>query len=191
MDRAIDVDRWTVDEYCDYLRLLARFQLSPRLQAKIDASDIAQQTILQAHANRSQFRGQTEAEWLGWLRTILANTLTAAGRRYCAEARDLNRECSLDAELQLSASRLERVLAADQTSPSQVAVRTEELLRLAHAISCLPEDQRRVIDLHHLGGLPVSEVAELMDRSRSAVVGLLFRGLKRLRVLLGKAEDEA
>jgi RNA polymerase sigma-70 factor, ECF subfamily len=188
MDRAIAIDRWAIDEYRDYLRLLARIHLSPRLHAKIDASDIAQQAVLQAHANRSQFHGQTEAEWLAWLRTILANTITATGRRYGTESRDLDRERSLDAELQLSASRLECALAADQTSPSQAAIRTEELLRLAKAMAGLSEDERKVIELHHLGGLQVSEVAELLNRSRSAVVGLLYRGLKRLRIALDGKE---
>jgi RNA polymerase sigma-70 factor, ECF subfamily len=175
-----------LDDYREYLRLLVQVQLGPRLQAKLDASDVVQQTILHAHAGRAQFQGQTEAEWLGWLRKILANTLAAEGRRYCAEARDVARERSLEAELELSASRLECLLVADQTSPSQRAVRAEELLRLAQALSQLPEDQRRVVELHHLQGLPVAVVADQMQRSRSAVVGLLFRSLKRLRELLGQ-----
>ena len=54
---------------------------APRLRAKLDASDIVQQTILHAHERRAQFRGQTEAEWLGWLRAILANVLAAALRK--------------------------------------------------------------------------------------------------------------
>ena len=179
-----------LEPYGDYLRLLARLQLSPRLHAKLDASDIVQQTLLHAHANRSQFRGRTEAEWLAWLRAILANALAAAGRRFAAEARDLDREHSLEARLEQSASRLEGLLAADQSSPSERAVRGEELLRLAHAMACQPPDQQRVVELHHLKGLPVAEVAGRMGRTRPAVVGLLFRGLKRLRELLREEGDD-
>ena len=179
-----------LEPYGDYLRLLARLQLSPRLHAKLDASDIVQQTLLHDHANRSQFRGRTEAEWLAWLRAILANALAAAGRRFAAEARDLDREHSLEARLEQSASRLEGLLAADQSSPSERAVRGEELLRLAHAMACLPPDQQRVVELHHLKGLPVAEVAGRMGRTRPAVVGLLFRGLKRLRELLREEGDD-
>jgi RNA polymerase sigma-70 factor (ECF subfamily) len=170
--------------YRDYCKLLARLQLSPRLQTKLDASDIVQQALLQAHASQTQFRGQSEAEWLGWLRAILANALLAATRRYAAEARDLDRERSIEAELERSSSRLECLLAADETSPSQRAIHCEELLRLAHAMNCLPPDQRLVIELHHLKGLQVAEVAKLMDRTHRSVVGLLFRGLKKLRELL-------
>jgi RNA polymerase sigma-70 factor (ECF subfamily) len=81
------------------------------------------------------------------------------------------------------------LLVADQTSPSQRAVRGEELLQLAQAMSQLSEDQRRVVELHHLQALPVAVVAERMQRSRSAVVGLLFRSLKRLRELLGQQQE--
>jgi RNA polymerase sigma-70 factor (ECF subfamily) len=150
----------------------------------MDASDVVQQAILQAHQARAQFHGTTEAEKLAWLRAILANVLAAAARRFETRARDTARERSLEAELELSSSRLECLLAADQTSPSQRAVRGEELLRLAGALARLPEDQRRVVELHYLKGLPIAEVAVQMKRTRSAVVGLLFRGLKKLRRLL-------
>ena len=173
-----------LEAYRDYLRLLARTQLSPRLRTKLDASDAAQQTLLQAHEARAQFRGTTEAERLAWLRAILANVLAAAARSYETAARDLSREHSLEVELGLSSSRLGCLLAADQTSPSQRAVRGEDVLRLAAALARLPEDQRRVVELHHLKGLTIAEVAGQMERTRPAVVGLLFRGLRTLRGLL-------
>lgn len=125
MDHTPQTSSWPLESYRDYLRLLARSQLGSRLQAKQDASDVVQETILQAHKCRAQFRGATEAEWLGWLRVILANTLAAARRRFGAMARDLGRERSLEAELKLPSSRLECLLAADLTSPSaRLAART-------------------------------------------------------------------
>ena len=192
MDRTADTDERPLEDYRDYLRLLARLQLDPRLRAKLDASDVVQQAILQAHEGRAQFRGRTEAEWLAWLRAILANVLAATARRFAAGARAVGRERSLEAELERSSSRLECLLAADQTSPSQRAVRGEELLRLASALEKLPEDQRRVVELRYLKGLPVADVARQMGRTRPAAVGLLYRGLKRLRELLhDRGEGEA
>ncbi len=170
-----------IEDYREYLRLLVRVQLGSRLRAKLDASDVVQQAILHAHERRAQFRGETEGEWLAWLRAILANALTTEFRRFDAQARDLIRERSLDADLERSSSRLESLLAADLTSPSERAIRGEELRRLAEAIGGLPDDQRRVIELHYLNGLAVAEVADRIGRSRPAVVGLLFRALKRLR----------
>jgi RNA polymerase sigma-70 factor (ECF subfamily) len=173
-----------LSRYRDYLRLLARLQFDPRLQAKMDASDLVQQTLLAAHAHRGQFRGGSEQEWLAWLRTILANTLAGAGRQFAAAARDLNRERSLQAGLELSSSRVEQWLAANHSSPSERADRGEQLLRLAEALAQLPADQQRVVELHHLKGCTVAEVAELLERSKPAVMGLLFRGLKQLRAYL-------
>ncbi len=185
------VNQWGLEGYREYLRLLVRLQLGTFLRAKLDASDIVQQVMLHAHENRSQFRGVTESEWLGWLRAILANTLAATARRFDTQSREATRERSLEAELDLSSARLENLLAADQTSPSERVVRVEEVLRLAGALAQLPDDQRRVVELHHLRGLTVAEVAGQMDRTRPAVVGLLFRGLKRLRELLRDQGDGA
>jgi RNA polymerase sigma-70 factor (ECF subfamily) len=187
MKGATDTNERPLGRYRDYLRVLARLELGARLRGKLDASDLVQQTILQAHTHREQFRGQTEAEWLGWLRAILANALAAAAREFETAARDLSREKSLEDELERSSARLERLLAADQSSPSEGAARTEELLRLARALVRLPDDQRRVVELHHLKALTVAEVAAEVGRTRPAVVGLLFRGLKRLRELLAES----
>ncbi len=183
MTRDSNIDR-PLEGYRDYLRVLAQLQLGSRLRGKLDASDLVQQTVLLAHSRRDQFRGLTEAEWRGWLRVILANTLSAAAREFETAARDLRRERSLEAELEQSSTRMEGLLVADQSSPSEAAARGEDLLRLARALGRLPEDQRRAVELHHLKGLTVAEVAAEVDRTRPAVVGLLFRGLKRLRELL-------
>jgi len=177
-----------LQRYRDYLHLLARLQIDARLQAKLDASDLAQQTLLQAHVHREQFRGASEQEWLAWLRTILANTLAGAIRQFAAAARDLHRERSLEAALEQSASRIDQWLAANHSSPSERAGNNEQLLRLASALAQLPADQRLAVELHHLKGCTVAEVAELVQRSKPAVMGLLFRGLKQLRAHLQETD---
>jgi RNA polymerase sigma-70 factor (ECF subfamily) len=174
----------SVEDYRSYLLLLVRLQKGPRQRGKLDASDVVQQAILHAHERRAQFRGATEGQWQAWLRAILANTLATVLRRYDAKSRDPGRGRSLEALLERSSSRLEGLLAADLTSPSERAVRGEELLRLADALAQLPFDQRRVVELHYLKGLTVADMAEQIGRSRPAAVGLLFRGLKRLRELV-------
>jgi RNA polymerase sigma-70 factor (ECF subfamily) len=189
MDQTADSRELSLERCREYLRLLARLQLDPRLHGKLDASDVVQQTLLSAHENREQFRGQTEAEFLGWLRQILANNLAGAVRRYAAGVRDVKRERSLEGGLEESAARLDKWLAADHSSPSQRAMRHEMHLRLAHALSQLPDDQRQAVELHHLKGRSVADAAADMGRTKMAVVGLLFRGLKKLRRLLSEGQS--
>jgi RNA polymerase sigma-70 factor (ECF subfamily) len=69
-------------------------------------------------------------------------------------------------------------------------MRQEQLLRLADALAQLPEDQRRAVELRHLGGCTVASVAEQMRRSKEAVAKLLFRGVARLRELLNESSED-
>jgi RNA polymerase sigma-70 factor (ECF subfamily) len=177
---------FALDRYRDYLRVLARLQLDARLQAKLDPSDLVQQTLLKAHEKRDQFRGGTEGELAAWLRQVLADQMAKAVRRYAAGVRDVALEQSLGDALSDSAARLEAWLADPATTPGSGASRNEAVLRLSAALAQLPEEQRRAVELKHLKGLPAAEVAEQMGKSPRAVAGLLLRGLRRLRQLLGE-----
>ena len=170
-----------VEDYRDYLHLLARLQLDPRLAGKVDPSDVVQQTLVKAHQNREQFRGQTAAEQAGWLRRILSNTLIDAARKF---GRELDLERPLEQRVHDSSARLEAWLAADQSSPSEAAGRQEQLLRVARALGQLPDDQRTAIELHHLRDQTVADIALALGRTEASIAGLLRRGLKRLRELL-------
>jgi RNA polymerase sigma-70 factor (ECF subfamily) len=177
-------------KYRPYLLLLARMSLDQGLQGKLDASDVVQHTLLEAHRKRAQFRGQSEGEMAAWLRQMLAFAIADARRDLKRAKRDIARERSLEATLHGSSSRLE-ALAAQQSSPSQRAIRHEKMLCLAEGLLQLPEDQRRAVELKHLQGLSVAEIAGLLDRGETAVGGLLRRGMTRLRELLQEKEDEA
>jgi RNA polymerase sigma-70 factor (ECF subfamily) len=188
MSQATDPDLETVgdllarlEQYRSYLRILARMQLGARGKGKLDPSDVVQQTLVQAVQAAAQFRGENEAEMAGWLRQILAHTLANALRDLHRDRRDVDRERSLDAELNDSSARLGAWLAAPDSSPSVRAERDEQLLLLAHAIEELPEAQRDAVILHHLQGQTLDAVAVQLARTPAAVAGLLKRALKHLR----------
>lgn len=172
-----------LEKFRPYLMLLARVNWGQGLQSKADASDLVQQTLLEAHRKRPQFRGQTEAEMAAWLRQMLAHAIADAHRGYRRGKRNFKRERSVESTLDGSACGLE-ALAAEHSSPSQRAIGHEAMLRLAQAILQLPEDQRSAVELKHLQGFSVSTIAGLMKRSETAVGGLLRRGMMRLRELL-------
>ena len=189
MDPTTSVQGLELERFREFLSLLARLQLTPRLQGKVDLSGVVQQTLLEAHQAAEQWRALEEAQRLAWLRRALAHNLTDEVRKLRTAGRDMAREQPLEAAMECSSARLEAWLAADQTSPSQRAVRQEQLLRLAESLARLPEDQRTAVELHHLRGYAVAEVARQMGRSDGAVGALLVRGLKKLREWLLVAES--
>ncbi|HTU93497.1 MAG TPA: sigma-70 family RNA polymerase sigma factor [Gemmataceae bacterium] len=188
MSQTSPAPQWELERYRNYLRLLARLQLDGRLRGKLDPSDIVQQTMLQAHQMREQFRGTTEAEHAAWLRQILVRKLANATRDLGRRKRDVGRERSLAAAIEDSSARLEVWLVEEQSSPSACAEKNERLLRLAEALEQLPEAQREAVMLHHLRGFSLAELAGKLGRSEGAVAGLLHRGIKRLRELLHDLE---
>lgn len=168
--------------YRRYLELLARVQIGRRLQGKVDAADLVQDTFLEAHRHFGRFQGTTEAEFVSWLRQILAANLAMLLRRYLGtRRRDVRLERELAFELDRSSQVLDRGLLAGSSSPSQQAARREQAVLLADALGQLPEAYREVIILRHLEGLSFAEVARRMRRSVDSVKNLWARALGQLR----------
>src|SRR5437764_13707204 len=118
MDRQDKTQALPLERFRPYLLLLARLQLREQFRGKLDPSDVVQQTLLEAHRKRDQFRGHSPAELAGWLRQLLACTLADALRALGRAKRDAARERSLEAAREQSSARLGDWLAAEQPSPS-------------------------------------------------------------------------
>jgi RNA polymerase sigma-70 factor, ECF subfamily len=181
-------DDW--ERFRSFLLVMARVQTGTRWKGKLDASGLVQQTLLEAFKADAQLAHANDHQKAAWLKRALANNLNDEVRRLTTNRRDVGRERSLEAALDESMSRLELLLPAGDGTPSQEAVRAERLLQLSQALSELPENQRQAIELHHLRGLPLVEVATEMNLTKPAVAGLLHRGLKKLRELLTRGDTE-
>lgn len=184
MDPGGPVLQRTPEDYRAYLQHVARLRLDPRLQGKLDAADMVQQTLLEACQAPGPFPGGLEAEEKAWLRRILLRNLANAVRDLCRQKRDVQRERSLEEALEASSARLAALSAADQSSPSEQAIRNEEVLRLEESLEALPEMQRQAVVLRHFHGWSLSEISRHLQRTPSAVAGLLHRGLAHLHELL-------
>lgn len=174
--------------YRNYLALLARLQIGRRLRGKVDDSDLVQETFLKAHRDFAEFRGDTEGEFVAWLRRILAWTVANHVRHYLGtKRRDVRLERALAGELDESSQALGGELAAAHSSPSERAVRREQSVLLADALARLPADYREVIVLRHLEGLSFPDAVGRMGRSTEAVKKLWARAVAELRQSLGRA----
>jgi RNA polymerase sigma-70 factor (ECF subfamily) len=168
-----------LERYRSALLLLARAQLARHRRLGLEASDLVQQTFEEAYRDVKQFRGGTDAERFAWLRKILHHAFLDEIDRQGAGKRDLARQ-ALEADLTGSFAGLDDLLAAQQTSPSERAMRNEDLTRLAEALEQLPADQREAVTLKHLVGLTLAQISERMGRTQEAVAGLLCRGRIKL-----------
>lgn len=168
--------------YRPFLAMLVRTHLDPRLRPRVDESGLVQQTLLEAW---QQMPKLTESDRPAWLRRAMLNNLADELRRLRTGMRDWRKERVLEAAANATSARLEKHLAANQTSPSEKAEDAEDELRLLAALAALPETQREALVLQHWQGWSVAAIAEHMDKTPAAVGGLIKRGLRQLRASMG------
>ena len=161
------------------LRVLARTGLGRDLRARVDASDIVQQTLIEAYEGRHEFRGRPGPQLAAWLRRILSNNLANAARDNRREKRAVDRERPLAASSP-SGSRAPS-LAADCSSPSQRVGRSEQWQRLREAVEGLPPEQREVVTGRYLQSKSLAQVAQEVGQSKYVVAHRLRGAMESLR----------
>jgi RNA polymerase sigma-70 factor (ECF subfamily) len=164
----------------DYLLLVANKELDPRLRAKGGASDLVQQTFLEAQQDFARFHGESEAELLAWLRRLLLNNLADFRRNYRDTGkRQAGREVPLEADS--AAGTPGGGLAADLPSPSGQAMAREQDEALDRALARLPEDYRQVLLWRYRQERSFEEIGHLLGRTANAARKLWLRAVERLR----------
>ncbi len=184
LERALQGDREALGQLLEAertaLHRLAQRQLEGRITVRVDASDVIQQTFLEAHRSFEQFAGQDARELAAWLKGILDHKVASTIRDHTLlQKRNLSRERSMDDSR--DGAPLKQDLEAGHSSPSQKAIRGEEAERLSQALAALPADQGEAVRLRHLEGWALADIAAHLGRTPAATAGLIKRGMQALR----------
>lgn len=171
--------------YCNYLTILASTQLDNRLRRRVSPSDLVQETLLAAHRDFRDFRGQSERELIGWLRQILIHRLHhTIDEHVKAGKRDIRREVSMEqihSSIDRSAANYTNLIPARTNSPSGPVHMEERAVAISNELAKLPEHYRDVIVFRNLQSLSFEEIAKRMDRSVGATRMLWLRALEKLK----------
>jgi len=170
-----------LDGYRRYLLMIANEVIGPELQAKLDASDVVQDTFLEAQRHLGVFRGTTNAEMRAWLRKILECRLANVRRTYLVtEKRAAGREVTFDSFQAESGAGIES-LKCRAPSPSNHAVRNEWSTALEQALIRLPEHYRQAVTWRHVEQLSWDEIGRRMGSTADAARKVWSRAIQRLR----------
>jgi RNA polymerase sigma-70 factor (ECF subfamily) len=176
--------------YRNYLRMVVRSGLGPRLRERVELSDVVQEALVEVVRQFPQFTGQNEAALVGWLRRLVGQKLADLGRYHSRAKRSAGGPAvPLDAPWEPEGrtdpnhpgGRLLDMLALSQTSPSEAASRRELTVLLADALADLPEPEAEVLWLYHAEGLSFEAIGERIGLSRKSIRGIWARGLKTLK----------
>lgn len=164
----------------NYLRVLAAACLHRDVRGKVDASDVVQETLMKAHQRFGQFRGNTELEWLSWIRRILVHHIADLHRRYRLAGYDVEREKSLEEAMDRSSAVLSALASTDSPSPSEHAEQRETGVVLADVLAELDPDDREIVILRNMQGMDWIEVGVRTARSPDAARMRWTRALQQL-----------
>jgi RNA polymerase sigma-70 factor (ECF subfamily) len=162
-----------------------RLHTGALVRSKEESVDLCQSVCREVLEDVDGFEYRGEGQFRSWLYTRALAKIRDRERHWFAAKRDAGREATHNA----SDARMD--LAAVQpsfTSPSQVAIREEDMQELERAFAQLPEDYRRVITLARIVGLSHAEIAQEIGRTEAATRVLLHRALVRLGILLSDRE---
>jgi len=150
------------------------------LLTKAGASDVVQETMLEAVRDFPNFCGSSDEQWQAWLRQILANNVANFDRRYRRTSkRALNRELSIDDK---SAVRRDaESMVQREPMPDVQVIEKESAEAVRSAMVRLPDDYREILNLRYQNQLGFAEIAVRMSRSENAVRKLWARALHAMQ----------
>jgi RNA polymerase sigma-70 factor, ECF subfamily len=162
-------------------------RLGSTLKGKVEPQDIAQEAAIKALRELPQ-TDLTNRDPFGWLCHLAEQCVIDAHRHFAASKRDAGREQAGNVHVAEASQDFIALLTASITTPTQAVVRNERETNLRAAIATLPEDQREVLRMRYVEGLPTKEIALRMKKTDVAIRVLLTRLVKQLQEMLGPGE---
>ncbi len=169
------------------LRRMISARLDPSLAARVDASDIVQDVLLEAHKRLNDYLRNPAMPFQLWLRHIAKDHVIDAHRRHRqAQRRSMDREQPLVPAVLADHSSFELAgqLLDQELTPASAAIRHELQRRLNDAIAELEDDDREVILMRHAEQLSNQEVAAALGLTEAAASMRYLRAVRRLRAVL-------
>src|SRR5262245_25328832 len=187
-----------MSDHRDRLRRMVALRLDRRLQGRVDPSDVIQDSYIDAARRLPEYAKNPPMPFFLWLRFLTGQRLLEQHRRHLgAQARDAAREISLyrGAFPETTTADLAAHLLGRLSSPSHVAIRIEQKIRLQEALNSLEPLDREILALRHFEQLTNGEAAEVLKLDKSAASKRYARALVRLKDVLlampGGFEDAA
>ena len=182
-----------MERYRQRLCQMVAFHLDPRLSARLDASDVVQETLAEAAEQIREYVQQRPLPFYAWLRQIAWRRLVHQHVRHLWTAkRSVHREQEADLLLSdASALELARQLQGPTTGPSTAMIHQEQTKRLRVALQQLRMRDREVLVLRYIEQLSAQEIAAIMGITAAAVNMRHMRALERLRELMEHGSEES
>jgi RNA polymerase sigma-70 factor (ECF subfamily) len=171
------------------LRRLVAFRLDPRLQGRVDPSDVIQEVHLAASKNVGDYASEPRMPFFLWLRGITGNKLLEVHRHHLGTPmRDARREIALNRRRfpEATSAAIAARLLGRATRPSEAAMRAEAKLRLEAALNCMDPLDREVLALRHFEQLTNAEAAQVLGIKEGTAGKRYLRALERLREILSQ-----
>jgi RNA polymerase sigma-70 factor (ECF subfamily) len=171
----------------DRLRRMVELRMDARLKGRVDASDVLQDAFLDAADHLGRYRQGSDLPPFLWLRLVVSQRLANYHRRHIGtKMRDVRQELALyrDPLPQPSTAALASMLLGRLTSPSNAAIRAEQLLRVQEALNALRPLDREVIALRQFEELSRPETAQVLGITEEATAKRYLRALRRLKAVL-------
>lgn len=174
-------------QHAQPLRQYIESRIPARLRSTLTPDDVIQDVWIIAFHRYDHFVPMGNDSLQKWLFGIGSRVLWRAIKVAGARKRGGDR---FRVEARQSRSRIHDLIAeasGQLPTPSREAAAIESAAAVRIAVDHLPDHYRKVIEMRYLQGYSQDEIAKRLNKSSAAVNGLLFRGIRKMRSLLGEA----